>query len=168
MKKMIAAVLAAMLALGGLACAETLVGIPNPWVDTTADGLTEALGLRFGVPEGAENVVYRMLESDSLAEMTFTWEGMDYCARIKPAAEFEDISGLYYEWENVQEDFTVGSCAAWEARARDGETTVDLCLWYDAAPGLMYSICTSADNDLDGFDLLAAAEQVYLPVQGDA
>ena len=165
MKKLIVLIMAF-----ALVCSAALAeaGMANPWAETTADGLMEKLGLQFGVPEGATDVRYRMMEAEKLAEMTFTWDDMEYTARIKPAAAFEDISGLYYSWENVEEDDSVGGCPTWEARAEDGDRIVDLCLWYDAAPGLMYSLNTSGPDHLDGFDILAAAQQVYVPVQGDA
>ena len=169
MKKLIAIVLTAMMLLTFSVLAETPVeGMPNPWLDTTAEGLMEALGVEFKVPEGAENVVFRMLKEESLAEMDFDLDGMEYTARIQPAVEWTDISGMYYEWENTLEDFTIGSCPAWEGRAADGEATADLCLWFDVVPGLMYSLGTVGEGDLDGFDLTAIAEQVYAPVQGDA
>ena len=40
-------------------------------------------------------------------------------------------------------------------------------LWYDAAPGLMYSL-SAAGNDLNGLDLTVLADQIYIPVQGNA
>ena len=47
------------------------------------------------------------------------------------------------------------------------EDFVELCLWYDQAPGLMYSLSVST-TELDGLDLVAVAEVVYSPMQGDA
>ena len=40
-------------------------------------------------------------------------------------------------------------------------------MWYDIVPGVMYSLSVYS-TDLDGLDLTAVAEQVYVPVQGDA
>lgn len=165
MKKLMALAMAALIALCGAAFSEGMVGLANPWTDTSAEGILDELGLAFGVPAGATDVTYRMLADQKLAEMDFTWDGVQYTARIKPAATFEDISGMYYEWENPQEDFKVGDCAAWEARATDDMGTVDLCMWYDAAPGLMYAVSARSEGDMDGFDILAAAEAIYEPVQ---
>lgn len=169
MKKLIPITLAVLMLL----CCAVMPGTPaaamaNPWTETTADGLMEKLGLEFAVPDGAENVSFRMLEAENLAEMEFDLDGMRYTARIQPAAEWTDISGMYYEWENTMEDFTIGNCPAWEGRAADGGDTADLCLWFDAAPGLMYSLGTVGEGDLDGFDLTAVAGQIYAPVQGGA
>ena len=169
MKRWIAIVLTTLMLLSFSAFAETPgAGMPNPWTETTAEGLMEALGLEFIVPEGAENVTYRMLKDEALAEMEFDLDGMRYTARIQPAVEWTDISGMYYEWENTLEDITIGGRAAWEGRAADGDHTADLCLWFDVVPGLMYSLGTVGEGDLDGFDLTAVAEQIYAPVQGDA
>ena len=40
-------------------------------------------------------------------------------------------------------------------------------MWYDAAPGLMYSLSVGT-TDPDGLDLTAVAEQVYVPMQGES
>ena len=87
---------------------------------------------------------------------------MDYTARVAPAEDFEDISGLYIDWDQ-QDECNVGRCAATCYRGRNGDNAVDLCLWYDEATGLMYSVSTEF-YDLDGFDILAAAEEVYVPM----
>ncbi len=149
---------------------EKTAEIANPWEDMTAEQLTEASGLSFGVLEGAENVIYRYLPSQGLAEMQFTWNNGEYCARIQPAAlqegELLDISGMYFDWENV-EAVNILHCNGTIGQAQTGsEDWVELCMWYDAVPGLMYSLSVST-TDLDGLDLTALAEQVYLPVQAD-
>ena len=68
------------LALAAGATAET--GLANPWEETTADALARFPGVTFGVPEGAEDIEYRLLRKDALAEMQFTWYDLRYCARI--------------------------------------------------------------------------------------
>ena len=162
MKKRISLLIAMALALGcGAVFAET--GVSNPWVKTTEDGLMEALGLRFGVPEGATDVTWLILEEEQLAELQFTWYDEDYTARIMPSDEFQDISGMYYDWQQ-QFDCEIGRCEGICYRAYDGEYTADLCLWYDALTGLMYSVSV-VDTDLDGFDITASAQEIYVPMQ---
>lgn len=160
MKRLTALVLVlAWLCFAGLA--EDMMRTANPWTLTTAEELMQTLGVEFGVPEDAENVVYRMLESENLAEMQFGWRDAEYSARIKPAAVFEDISGFYYRW-NAEETCEIGWC---EGRImRTDEATV--CLWYDAAPGLMYSVGTVAPADAE-VDIRALAEMIYIPTQGE-
>lgn len=166
MKKMIAMLLAALMGLALPCGALAQSGLANPWTQTTSEGFVETLGLELAVPEGAEDVAYRVLEAEQMGEMTFTLNGMDYVARVKPAVEFEDISGLCYAFEAPLEDTSVAGLRTWEARAEDGEETVDLALWFDVTPGVMYALSTRG-ADLDGFDLIAVARWVYLPVQGD-
>ncbi len=156
----------ALVALWALALvgASAEVGIANPWTETTAEGAMEALGLELGVPEGATDVSWRMLEEEQLAEMTFTWYELPYTARVKPADAFEDISGLYYDWPQELECVVGGRCKGVCRRATDGDVTVDNCLWYDEATGLMYSV-SAQWPDMDGFDIQASAEQLYVPGQ---
>ena len=137
------------------------ITIANPWEDMTREELLEASGLTFGVPEGAENVIYRYLKSENLAEMQFSIGGDEFCARIQPAAlqegELMDISGMYFAWEN-EETVRIGHCAGTIGQAQaDSEDWVERCLWYDTVPGLMYSVSVST-TDLDGLDLVAVAE----------
>ena len=138
-------------------------GLANPWEELTAEELTAESGLTFGVPEGAKNVLYRYLRSEGLAEMQFTVDSDEYCARIQPAklndGEIPDISGMYYTWENV-EDIQVGACRGILGQAKDGDTGwAELCRWYDADRGLAYSLSVITP-DPDGLDLTAVADQV--------
>lgn len=67
----------------------------NPWIELDSSELEEK-GFKFAVPNGSENVIYCWNEDDSLAEMQFTYNSVDYTARAKKATEFEDISGMEY------------------------------------------------------------------------
>ena len=147
------------------------VEIANPWTDMTREELEQASGVTFGIPEGAEELTWRWLESENLAEMNFTLDGDEYSARIQPAAleegDLMNISGMYFQWE-YEEDVTIGHCHGTLGQAQTGsEDFVELCLWYDTAPGLMYSLSVYT-TELDGLDLTAVAEMVYVPMQGEA
>ena len=146
-------------------------GLINPWTELTEKELEKVSGVSFNVPEGAKDVVYRWLEEDNLAEMQFVLGEDEYCARIKPdslkVGELDDISGMYFKWEH-EEEVTIGHCPGTLSLAKDGsEDYVERCLWYDLAPGLMYSLSVNT-IDPDGLDLTAVAEMVYEPMQGDA
>ena len=140
--------------------------VPNPWTETGPKGFVIATGLDMHVPEGAEDVIYRVNRFDKLGEIQFVLDGISFTARIKAVFPEEDISGLYYTWES-EEEVSISYCPGKTFRAKDGENTVDLCLWYDVVPGVMYSLSCSAP-DLDGFDITAVAEQVFFPLQGEA
>ena len=175
MKKMTIYLLIMMIAVLIFCCAfdkteksdkPEFVGIPNPWVETDAEGLMQTLGLEFNIPEEAEDVIFRMNESEQIAEMRFVLNKLPFIARIKPSGlEMEDISGLNYKWEFEKE-----SNDHWFReklkRAKDGEKTVEAFLWFDIVPGLTYSISTEG-TDLDGFDITAVAQMVWDQAQGD-
>ena len=161
MRKAISVLLALLALFCGAALAE--VGLANPWTPTTAQGLMDALGVQLGLPDGATNVTWQMLESEQMGQVTFTWQGEDYTARVAPADAFEDISGMYYQWK-AEDECKVGRCKGIVHRAPDGGKTVDVCLWYDDLTGLMYSVSVIGD-DLDGFDITAAANILYIPMQ---
>lgn len=145
--------------------------IANPWVDMAEDELWQTAGVNLNLPEGAEATAFRWLPDQNLAEMDFTMDGDEYCARVKPAAleagELENISDIYYEWEH-EEEISVAHCPGTLGLAQTGsEDFVELCMWYDLVPGLMYSLSVNT-TDPDGLDLVAVAEVVYSPMQGEA
>ena len=154
----------------GFTGTQAMVGLANPWEDLTEEELTAKSGLSFGVPEGAENVIYRYLQANNLAEMQFTIGTDEYCARMMPVQlandELMDISGMYYEWEQ-ESQISVGPYHGTidQARAADGIWAA-VCLWYNYDQGIMYSISVSTTNP-DGLNLTAVAEQVGAPKQAN-
>lgn len=166
MKKIIAilAVLVMVLTMT-MANAET-AGMANPWVETDAEQFCQVTGVELNVPEDAENVHLYVLESENLGEMQFEIDGQEYCARVCHANEFTDISGMHYEW-TYEDDGKVSYVPSKLYMAKDGENTVEVCLWYDVVPGIMYSLST-VQKDVDGLDLEAIAAGVFKPMQGDA
>ena len=150
----------------GFVSFEKAAGMENPWVETDEEGFLEATGLSLAVPEGAENVLYLVMASDGLGEMQFSLNGLEYTARIKAAAEFEDISGLYYDWTS-EEDCKISWCEGKICQAQDGEETVAACMWFDAVPGVMYSLSTVAE-DAQAAQIQTVAEAVFEPMQGEA
>lgn len=144
--------------------------IANPWTTMTREELERVSGVTFGVPEDAEELNWQWLESEKLAQMQFVMEGDEYCARIEPAAleegQLMDISGMYFDWDH-EEAVTIGGCPGTISLAQTGsEDWVELCQWYDAAPGLMYALSVYT-TDPDGLDLTAVAQMVYVPMQGE-
>ena len=102
--------------------------------------------------------------------MQLVMDGDEYCARIQPAAleegQLMDISGMYFDWDH-EEAVTIGGCPGTISLAQTGsEDWVELCQWYDAAPGLMYALSVYT-TDPDGLDLTAVAQMVYVPMQGE-
>jgi len=149
----------------GLEEMEAPIGLANPMREVDKADIMNELGLEFKVLEGAKDVKYFII-NDITAEMDFTDEnGIQYTARMQPTSEFTDISGLYYEWDSDM-GCEVSYCDGEVKRHIGDEETIDLILWFDAAPGIMYSL-SATGKDLDGFDIEAVAEHMFVPVQGD-
>lgn len=139
--------------------AQATVLVSNPWIDATPDDFLQLVGVRFGLPEDAQDVSYRLLIDESLCEMHFTWQDIAFTARLRPVMDWEDISGMYYTF--TQTPVQVNRCEGNLLRAQDGENDVLLCLWYDLAPGLMYSLSAVAPALSDDM-LLEAANAVFI------
>ena len=120
------------------------VGIANPWQETTPEDLLQIYGYEFGIPGEAEDIAYYINEALQLAEMRFDIGSTLLNARVA-AIDPEDISGMYYDHWDVEE-----------------HCLIDVCMWYDPERGLTYSV-TAESDDLDGFDIITVAEQVYIP-----
>lgn len=144
-----------------------LANIGNPWEDSDRDDILASIGVVMDVPEGSSDVLYQKNMSEGIGQVVFTYgePSLEYTYRIKSTDGFEDISGLYYEWD-VDDEGEFGYCPSQSRRAlSDGEMIVSL-LWYDVVPGFMYSLSTQA-SDLDGFDIQAVAQMVYVHMQSE-
>ena len=148
-----------------MVCAISAAAAPNPWVEATPEQILQETGLSIACPASAQDVIYRLLPDQSLAEMQFAWCGGEYVLRICPTAAFEieDISGMYFDWTEE----TPGSVRGRDAlvrRTMDGDQHVESCLWIDIAPGLMYSLSAVSPVETD---IRATAEMLFVPVQGE-
>lgn len=170
MKRIVSVALAVLLALLVCGCgkaeepaasepADVGVGLANPVKIVTPEEQAAA-GLTLNAPEGAENVVYKLIED--LIETDFTLDGVEYFYRAIPAAgpECSDISGLYYTWTTTEE----GSVAGREAVANIcGEA--GFVMWLDVVPGINYNLCCAAPVTAE--KLFEVAALVFAPVQGE-
>lgn len=172
MKKKIAALLCVIILVSLCGCArqtapssepEPYTGMANPMVESSPEDIMNTLGVSFVVPEGAKDVQYFII-SGEMAHMMFTLDGVECIARIKPTAEAEDISGMYFEAKPIKAE--VGRCPANVMLAEDEGKRVGFCTWFDAAPGISY--CVVMRDGADAESLLALAEAVYEPMQDDA
>lgn len=147
-----------VLLLTTTACAEGFAGMANPWIDTTREDLEARTGMHLGVPEGAENLCWRVLTTAGLAEVRFTLGDAEYTARAVPAAYHRDISGMYYSWIAEKECRIGGSVGMLQISA-GGEKLVQ---WYDRAAGVMYAVAVSGEGGSVS-DVLNVAETVCAP-----
>jgi len=137
---------------------------PVFWTDSTEEEIMNAVGVRFHVPAEAENLAYQI--GGSAAQMRFTLNGVNYTARIQPTGSFENISDLEFDPWAIEADCMIGWCEARAMMTQQDDGIFALCLWYDAAPGLMYSVSACVD-ELRGLDIQRAAESVFEPLQHD-
>ena len=136
---------------------------------STAGDILNTLGYNLDVaPDGAKELVFRKLTQDGLSvgETTFILDGVLYAYRVAATnvieEHFADISGME---KNFPEETTaeIGWCSARVSFNADGSGKV---VWFDAAPGLLYSLYMETGASEEA--LLAMANRLYDPAQGDA
>lgn len=184
MKKYIAMILAAVLALSLVACggnsassqpaeskaeseaeSQEGAGMVNPLREMTQEEMVQETGIDLQLPAEAENVKFFVLTVDDTktSQANFTYNGKEYTYRVASTSEFEaaDKSGLNYEWANT-ETTHVDYC----------EATVSTCdqagviYWIDVVPGINYTLgCNAA---VTAEELIEVANQCFVPMQGDA
>lgn len=150
-------------ACGGAAPAE-YASEGNPLRSVTAEQMEAELGVRFSLPEGAQDADYTIISGEQpLAQVTFLLDGATCCCRAQsadiPGEELPDISGMYYTWEERATDL-VGYNEALLSWIEGQEGVIR---WYDYAPGLLYSVSVSSGAGMA--ELIALAEEIYVPVQ---
>jgi hypothetical protein len=125
------------------------------------------LGLSLADPVGAAEVVDYPPSSEmgdgttALAQArVLTLDGNEI--NPDPAARCLRISTAFLcAWTTANAIRSVRSGEAYCSDSAKG-----ICLWYDAAPGLMHCVYMSANADID--TLAALADELFVPVQGDA
>lgn len=135
------------------------VGLPTPIHESSAEEIAEQLNIKFGVPNGVNNVRYSII-AGNLAQMDFIWSDAECTARIEHNAESEDISGFYYNWSN-ETPCNVGENTAtvkWQI-TEIGEV-VGICIWQNKPSNLTYSV--SMKKNADSEKLAALANAVYV------
>ena len=110
------------------------VGLPNPVRSSSSEEIAARFGVEMKAPDGAEELSWVVIERDMpLAQLGFSLGGIAYNYRVAKAEAYEDISGMYYEWQEVSAEEGGGSI-----RLISGEAGVyDR---FDAEEGLVYSL----------------------------
>lgn len=155
---------------------EPTTGIANPWKEVTEEETRAYAPNGFSAPEGAENVKWSLMDpsgngdpTEVMVQLTFDLDGVSYVARQQATGDTpEDISGAYYEWavtdEGTLQNWAGGMMTCTTSRYVGDDKYVDLCTWYDIETGFSYSLTAEA-KDLDGFDIMAIADQIYDPAK---
>lgn len=135
----------------------------------TAGAILNTLGYDLAVaPEGAVEKQFRALEQDGLTvgESRFLLDGTAYVYRMAATnlveEHFADISGVETRFA-LQKTGEVGWCSARISFDAGGAGKI---LWFDPAPGLLYSLYM--DRGATEAALLDMADLLYTPAQDDA
>ena len=147
------------------------VQIANPWREVTEAEAKAVYPQTFTVPGGAENAAWRVMENagaPALLELDFELNGLQFTARQQQTGNRDaDLSGMYYTW-TAQDSMTLrNGLTGTIYRCIDEDGYADLCVWYNEASGVSYSLGVTS-KDLDGFDLQAVAEVLFPPVMPSA
>jgi len=126
-----------------------LIGLPNPVFESTAEEAAEASGTNGArLPEGAADASYFYIkgqEEPVVFQVQFAWEGAKCAIRVFKGTQVEDLSGMYYPWEQDQE-VLVG---AHPGRVMYNEDMQGVAMWYDAQNGLVYNISMGGNATLE-------------------
>ena len=148
-----------------LAERDSNLAIANPVKEMSRQELYEHCGIDLGSPDGAENMVYSLIElreAEPIAQLCFVLEGHELCLRaqtMSAAAAAGDISGMYYQWEYTRNLFVSMLYAVVNISGDIGYIK-----WIDAESGIQYSLSMNegASEDL----LVELAEKVFASVPG--
>ena len=136
--------------------------IANPVKEMSREELLEKTGIDLGPAEGAENLVYSMIDlrdAYPIAQLKCSLDGHELCLRAQEMtaqAAAGDISGMYYEWESTRNVF-VSMRYAVVSLAGD----IGCIKWIDAENGLHYSL--SMNQGADEKLLIELAEKLFYP-----
>lgn len=146
-----------------LAAADSSLKIANPMKEMSREELIEKTGIDLGTPEGAEDMVYSMIELSEgrpIAQLRFELEGHELCFRAQTVdgkSAAGDISGLYYNWAYTHNTFVARLYAVVNVSGDVGYIK-----WIDAENGVQYSLSMTegADEKL----LVELADKVFASI----
>ena len=144
--------------------------LANPWTESDQQGVEAATGFTMTAPDGASDVSYSYMSDNGTAQMKYTLDGAEWTYRMMQADGLTDISGMLYDWSAEEEGSVSGMSAAYytyAAPAGGTDDDVQVVNWYDAVVGVTYSL-SAVSGDLDGIDMQAYAERLYVTMQGDS
>ena len=142
---------------------EDTVEIANPMTETTLEEINRFYPVE--LPVGAVDETCYLIENteeNPLVQVDFNYEDLSYTYRILGTGEDNDISGMYLEW-NETFDTNVGYNSAVISLNEGKEGMI---IWYDAAPGIKYTLIMETGATLELLEDMA--NLIYIPAQGDA
>ncbi|MEG1473881.1 MAG: hypothetical protein RSC25_07155 [Christensenella sp.] len=138
------------------AVAEESAGMENPWTDAADAAEVEKLtGVKLNpIPEDATDAVYRVLKTEKLVEVDFTWkDGDEFTFRMISGKPGEDISGVFEEFKETA-DLKKGEQAY---TVYFDEAAGGLADWYDEANDYTCSVSSPTANTKDKMTAICEA-----------
>ena len=145
----------------------------NPLEEVSKEDMIEGTGVDIDAPEGATDVKYFILTSESapdtngegtdkVAQVMFKYNDKEFTYRAQQASiEPYDMCGIEGEAMETYEKVPVNYCEA-TVNIYDGAGGV---FWIDLAPGIDYSLtCT---NPIEKDELVKVANDTFVPTQGE-
>lgn len=133
---------------------------------TTASQILRSTGLDMTVaPEEATDITYNafLLDGLTVAETTFVLDGIRFSYRMAATSElledFKDISGMQGPFDRL----SAGEVAWCRAKINYTEGGQGRIIWFDLAPGILYSM--SMDRGASDEVLLDLANELFEPAQ---
>lgn len=145
-----------------LAQQDSALTIANPVKEMSREELLDKTGIDLGPAEGADELVYSMIElrdAYPIAQLRCTMDGHELCLRAQKMtneAAAGDISGMYYEWEYTRNVFV---CFLYAVVSLSED--IGCIKWIDAENGIQYSL--SMNQGADEKLLIELAEKLFYP-----
>lgn len=119
----------------------SVLAMPNPMRETTAQIMMEEMGISFSVPDDAEGVTYAIINSGKagigdIAQVSFRLDEEEYVCRKQVSGLFSDISGMYYDWTLVK-DVPLSNALSQLCLSAEGQGAL---LWYNQVFGMACSV----------------------------
>ena len=150
--------------------------VANPWKAITEDEAIAKIPRLFKAPDDAEDVKWSVMENGEtetpMVQLVFEQDNTEFTARAQVGPEGEDISGMYFEWTS-EDEVTLSNWGDGNMKAKLYSYTEDdavkdmLITWFDVEVGINYSLGAIGD-DLNGLDLQAVADQMYIDREATA
>ena len=150
---------------------EPIIGMPNPIKPSSYNEILQTLGVSFSLPQNAQDISFSII-SGEIGQAQFSWpideqKTAQCCVRVQPTGQIglQDISGYYYTWKNSANVKVSYNDAVTKWTTLEDGTTVGICIWWDAAPGILYSV--SMSDYANEQNLTHLAQLVYEAQQGE-
>lgn len=128
--------------------------------EISVEQMAEKFGVCFSEPENAQSINYYLVCEDSILEMVFLIDNIEYTARAKQSYSFEDISGIHIKWdmEYIEPIYNIEGLLLYAFTDTD---ILSAYLWFDETHNMMYSLSCMHDY-YSVSDVCITAELVFL------